>query len=153
MKNREIKNLITDNHFFYILLGAIVAIITARLYVLLGGSLNVVIGGFEFHHIILGIFLVLVGGLVYFAIENSGLNKTKKFFIFLFGAGTGLIIDEMSFLFSAANFYELTQYYSAENAGIELFILTTVLILFIISIIIRFKFDQNIQKRYDHRRR
>jgi len=112
-----------------------------------------VIGGFVFHHIFLGILLVIISGLVYFSIDDLNSILTKRFLIFVFGAGTGLIIDEMSFLFSVSNFYDLFQYYSSFNSLIEASALIIIFILFIISIMIRFKFEQNIQKRYDYRRK
>ncbi len=133
-KTKKIK--IFDNAGFYLLLGIILAILVARGYVYFGGDLGLGYDGITFHHIFLGIILVLLSGITFFSF-NSFLSKRKQamnLLAFIFGFGTGLITDETNFLVSAGEYYNLSNYYQPLNVYVDVIFIILTFSLFIYSI-------------------
>lgn len=83
------------NRYSYALLGSILSISSARLYVGFGGSLNFSILGHELHYFYYGISL-----LVLFAILRLKRIDVPGLISFLIGGGLGFISDEANLLLS-----------------------------------------------------
>jgi hypothetical protein len=119
--SRKTKKSLLNNTGLYLLLGIILAILVARAYVYMGGDLSISYYGIIFHHIFLGIILVLVSGFAFFSL-NSMLSKNRlamNLSAFLFGFGAGLITDEANFLVSVGEYYNLSNYYQPLNLYIN----------------------------------
>jgi hypothetical protein len=92
---------------FLLLLSFLIAFFLTRLYTRLGryrgwGSGNV--GGIHLHHIVPGIVLVLVSGLLLAA--TSGSKSTSRDLIaIVFGVGAALILDEFALVFHLEDVY------------------------------------------------
>ncbi len=132
-KNKKDK--LFRNTGFYVLLGAVSAILLARLYVYLGGNLSLGYDGITFHHIFLGIIIVLVSGMVFFSF-NDYIHKNRKFMNilgFIFGFGAGLITDEANFLISIGHYYNLSNYYKPINLYVDLAFIILIGLLFVYS--------------------
>lgn len=115
------KGRLLRNSAFYLLLGIVLAILIARSYVYFGGNLSLGYGGVTFHHIFLGIILVLASGILFFSL-NSSLNRNRAFMnilAFVFGFGAGLITDESNFLVSVGEYYNLANYYQPLNLYVD----------------------------------
>ncbi|MCL4406849.1 MAG: hypothetical protein M1573_02420 [Candidatus Parvarchaeota archaeon] len=136
-----LRDRVLHNPFLYILAGILVGIGVARLYVFLGGNLNVQYDGIVFHHFFLGMLLVIVvGALVFLFYEKfSRSRRFRDFMALLFGFGVGLIVDEANFLVSTARLYSLSQYYSADNIYAEFGTLAVFAVIFFISLLVERK--------------
>lgn len=119
----------------YLLLGIASAIIIARLYVYLGGNLGLGYDGIKFHHIFLGIILVIVSGIVFFALDEQLRKNNTAMCItaFAFGFGVGLISDEANFLISIGQYYNLSNYYQPINLYVDSVFIVFAFLLFIFS--------------------
>ncbi|MCW1293842.1 MAG: hypothetical protein QXJ12_00280 [Candidatus Parvarchaeota archaeon] len=135
--SRKIK--LASDPFFYLFVFFVIAILAARSYVYFGGDLNLSISGVVIHHYMFGIILMMISGVCIFFLDSRFIssNKLRIFFASIFGAGLGLVTDEISFIFSAASFYSLVQYYSAAGLMAEAVILVIITILFILTTIRR----------------
>ncbi|MBE5729276.1 hypothetical protein IG206_00560 [Candidatus Parvarchaeota archaeon] len=123
---------LASDPFFYLFVSFIIAILAARSYVYFGGDLNISFDGIVIHHYMYGIVLMMVSGVSIFFLDSRFVrsNRLRIFFAILFGVGLGLVADEISFIFSAASFYSLTQYYSGFGLIAEAVILVLVAALF-----------------------
>ena len=120
----------------YLLLGIVSSIVIARLYVYLGGNLDLGYDGIRFHHIFLGIILVIVSGIVFFALDEQlrRSNTAMCLTAFVFGFGVGLISDEANFLISVGQYYNLSNYYEPVNLYTDAVFILFAFLLFIFSI-------------------
>jgi hypothetical protein len=121
---------------FYLLLGIASAIIIARLYVYLGGNLGLGYDGIRFHHIFLGIILVIISGIVFFALDERLRRDNKAMCVtaLVFGFGVGLISDEANFLISVGQYYNLSNYYQPINLYVDSVFIIFAILLFIFSV-------------------
>jgi membrane protease YdiL (CAAX protease family) len=132
-KNHNKK--IYEQPSLYLLVGIASAIIIARLYVYLGGDLGLGYDGIRFHHIFLGIILVIVAGLISFSLSEK-LRKNVNIMCataFAFGFGVGLISDEANFLISVGQYYNLSNYYQPINLYVDTIFIVFAFLLFIFS--------------------
>ena len=130
---KNVSRRILGQPSFYLLFGIALAILIARIYVYLGGNLGLGYDGIKFHHIFLGIILVIVSGLVFFALDEKLRrdNRAMSLTAFVFGFGVGLISDEANFLVSIGQYYNLSNYYQPLNLYVD-----TAFILFAFSLLI-----------------
>ena len=120
----------------YLLIGVASAILLARLYVYFGGNLSLGYGGIKFHHIFLGIIMVIASGLVFFALDEKLRKDDKAMSItaFVFGFGVGLVSDEANFLVSIGQYYNLSNYYQPLNLYVDAAFMLFASFLFVFSI-------------------
>ena len=108
----------------FILAGSIVAIVSGRLYVGLGGNLNYSFLGYQLHHFWYGISLLIFAGIM----------KVKKvpesLIFFVVGLGLGYISDEFDLLLSIGRPYTLELYNAPLNLTADTILL---LVLFRLS--------------------
>ncbi|MCL4397383.1 hypothetical protein M1494_03505 [Candidatus Parvarchaeota archaeon] len=130
---------IIEQPSLYLLLGIASAIVIARLYVYLGGNLGLGYGGIKFHHIFLGIILVIVTGIVFFTLDEQLRRNNKAMCVtaFAFGFGVGLISDEVNFLISIGQYYNLSNYYQPINLYTDVAFIAFAFLLFIFSVFTR----------------
>ena len=108
----------------FILAGSISAIISARLYVGLGGGLDFTIFNHVLHHFWYGISLLILAGIM----------KVKKvpesLIFFVVGMALGFIFDEFDLILSIGESYSLELYDNPVNVAMDLIL---VLFLFRLS--------------------
>ena len=108
----------------FILAGSIVAIVSGRLYVGLGGNLNYSFLGYQLHHFWYGISLLIFAGIM----------KVKKvpesLIFFIVGLGLGYISDEFDLLLSIGRPYTLELYNAPLNLAMDTIL---ILVLFRLS--------------------
>ncbi|MCL5009614.1 MAG: hypothetical protein M1433_01365 [Candidatus Parvarchaeota archaeon] len=146
--NKTIEKLV-HNPILYVILGAITAILIARVYVLLGGSVTFTYDGIYLHHLFYGVILVAIVGILAFLFNDklSEHNRLKKTLAFLFGLGLGLIIDESNLLILTGQEYSLTQYYSYYNIIIEFSVIILLIVALVVSVMTRALLDRYRKKR------
>lgn len=130
---------IASDPFFYLFVFFVAAILAARSYVYFGGDLNLSIDGVMIHHYMFGIILMMVSGvcIVFLDSRFTSSNRLRILFASMFGAGLGLVADEISFIFSVASFYSLVQYYSALGLTVEAVIIIIIIALFALTMVRR----------------
>lgn len=118
---KNVMRRIANQSAFYPFLGLLAAILIARTYVYLGGNLGLGYDGIVFHHIFLGIIIVVVSGFVFFAFNRklAANKRAMDAMAFTFGFGTGLITDETNFLVSIGQYYSLVNYYNPLNFYVD----------------------------------
>lgn len=77
------------------LLSFVVSFVTARIFTSLSPQTVFVISGFHIHHFWYGLAMLAVGGWLGISVENERINRIAAI---LFGAGGGLIGDEVGLL-------------------------------------------------------
>ena len=108
----------------FILAGSIVAIVSGRLYVGLGGNLNYSFLGYQLHHFWYGISLLIFAGIL-------KLRKVPEPLIFfIVGLGLGFISDEFDLLLSIGRPYTLELYNAPLNLAMDTIL---ILVLFRLS--------------------
>ena len=113
------------NRYGFALAGSISAIISARLYVALGGSLNYSFLGYQLHHFYYGISLLILAGIL--RIRNK---VPASVILFLTGMALGFITDESDLLLSIGRPYTLQLYNAPLNLAMDVIL---VLVLFRLS--------------------
>jgi hypothetical protein len=113
------------NRYGFALAGSISAIISARLYVALGGSLNYSFLGYQLHHFWYGVSLLILAGIL--RIRNK---VPASVILFLTGLGLGYISDEFDLLLSIGRPYTLQLYNAPLNLAMDVIL---VLVLFRLS--------------------
>ena len=112
------------NRYSYSLLGSLIAIISARAYVSLGGRLNFTIFNHTLHHLYYGLVLLILAAIL----------KVRKFpeplIFFTTGLGLGFITDESDLLLSIGRSYTLQLYNAPLNLAMDVIL---VLVLFRLS--------------------
>ena len=112
------------NRYSYSLLGSLVAIVSARVYVALGGGLDFTIFNHTLHHFYYGVALLILAGIM----------KVKKvpesLIFFVVGLGLGFIFDEFDLLLSIGRPYSLELYNAPLNLAMDVIL---VLVLFRLS--------------------
>jgi hypothetical protein len=138
---KEIKEYVLEASLLYIITGALTAITLARIYVFLGGSVELVVNGITFHHFFIGAFLMAIVGVLSFVIaEYKSTNVvSKKLLPFFFGLGFGLVIDEANLLLIGGQAYTLANYYDAYNIAFEFIVILLLLGGLIIETIWKYK--------------
>lgn len=133
-----LKRRLVSSPFLYILAGILAGIAVARLYVFLGGDLNVRYGGILIHHFFIGILLVMAVSAIMFLFYDKAARsvKLRSFLSFFFGFGVGLIVDEANLLVSTAQLYSLSQYYSVYNVYAEFGVIAVFAVLFFFSLLL-----------------
>jgi hypothetical protein len=101
------------NRYRFALLGSLSAIISARLYVGFGGSLNFSFLGHELHHFYYGISLLIFAGIL----KRKGVSELLIFFIV--GLGLGYIFDEFDLLLSFGKPYTMRLYDNPINISMD----------------------------------
>jgi hypothetical protein len=105
---------------FFLFLSFLIAFALARLYTRLGRSRgwgSGTVGGIHLHHIVPGIALMCVGGLLSFApIASSPIASALAAIIF--GAGAALVLDEWALVFHLEDVYWLKQGRASVSAAI-----------------------------------
>ena len=109
----------------FILAGSILAILSGRLYVGLGGNLNYSFLGFELHHLYYGVSLLVLAGIL--RIRNK---VPASVLLFIIGLGLGFITDEFDLLLSIGRPYTLQLYNAPLNLAMDVIL---VLVLFRLS--------------------
>jgi hypothetical protein len=133
---KNISKRIYEQPSLYLFVGIVSAILIARLYVYFGGNLGLGYDGIKFHHIFLGIILVIVTGLVFFSLNEKLRKDIRAMCVtaFAFGFGVGLISDEANFLVSVGQYYNLSNYYQPLNLYIDAIFIAFAFLLFILSV-------------------
>jgi hypothetical protein len=136
---KNISKRIDEQPSLYLFLGIASAIVLARLYVYLGGDLGLGYDGIKFHHIFLGIILVIASGLVFFSLNEQlrKYNRAMCVIALVFGFGVGLISDEANFLVSIGQYYSLSNYYQPINLYVDTVFIIFAFLLLIFSIFTR----------------
>lgn len=122
------------NPVLYVLVGTLLAITVARIYVLLGGAVTLAYNGVYLHHLFYGVIIVVVVGILSFLFNERAFRNEalKKVLALAFGFGVGLIIDESNLLILTGQEYSLSYYYSPYNVAIEF----TVVLLLVIGLVV-----------------
>ena len=113
------------NRYGFALAGSISAIISARLYVALGGSLNYSFLGYQLHHFYYGISLLVIAAIL--KVRNKA---PESVILFLTGMGLGFICDESDLLLSIGRPYTMQLYYAPLNLAMDTIL---ILVLFRLS--------------------
>ena len=113
------------NRYGFALAGSISAIISARAYVALGGSLNYSFLGYQLHHFWYGISLLILAGILKIKSEVP-----EPLILFIIGLGLGYISDEFDLLLSIGRSYTLQLYNAPLNLAMDVIL---VLVLFRLS--------------------
>ena len=101
----------------FILAGSIVAIVSGRLYVGLGGNLNYSFLGYQLHHFYYGVALLILAGIL-------KLRKVPESLIFfVLGLGLGYVCDEFDLLLSFGRSYTLELYNAPLNLASDVILL------------------------------
>ena len=112
------------NKYAFSLLGSLVAIVSARVYVALGGGLDFTIFSHVLHHFYYGVALLILAGIM----------KVKKvpesLIFFVVGMALGFIFDEFDLILSIGESYSLELYDNPVNVAMDLIL---VLFLFRLS--------------------
>ena len=112
------------NRYSYSLLGSLIAIVSARAYVSLGGTLNFTIFNHTLHHLYYGLVLLILAGIL----------RTRKFpeplIFFTIGLGLGCLCDEFDLLLSIGRPYTMQLYYAPLNLAMDTIL---ILVLFRLS--------------------
>ena len=109
----------------FILAGSISAIISARLYVGLGGGLDFSIFNHVLHHFYYGVALLILAGIL--KVRNK---VPESVILFLTGMALGYIADESDLLLSIGRPYTMQLYYAPLNLAMDTIL---VLVLFRLS--------------------
>ena len=109
----------------FILAGSILAILSGRLYVGLGGNLNYSFLGFQLHHFYYGLVLLILGGVL--KIKSK---VPESVILFLTGLGLEYISDEFDLLLSIGRPYTLQLYNAPLNLAADTIL---ILVLFRLS--------------------
>ena len=109
----------------FILAGSILAILSGRLYVGLGGNLNYSFLGFQLHHFYYGISLLILAGIL--KVRNKA---PEPLILFIIGLGLGYISDEFDLLLSIGRPYTLELYNAPLNLAMDTIL---ILVLFRLS--------------------
>ena len=107
------------NRYGFALAGSISAIISARAYVSLGGSLNFSFLGHQLHHLYYGIGILILLPIL----RKRGLSY--QWIYFLFGFALGLVSDEADLLLSIGSAYTLRLYDNPINFATDLILILT----------------------------
>ena len=106
------------NKYGFALIGSIASIVSARLYVGLGGPLNFSILGHSLHHFYYGVGLLILAGILKLRkIDLPGLIP------FLTGAGLGFITDETTLIIFIGHAYTMQLYDSPINISMDVLLL------------------------------
>ena len=109
----------------FILAGSILAILSGRLYVGLGGNLNYSFLGYQLHHFYYGISLLILAGIL--KVRNK---VPEPLILFIIGLGLGYISDEFDLLLSIGRSYTFQLYNAPLNLAADVIL---VLVLFRLS--------------------
>ena len=107
------------NKYGFALAGSLTAIISARLYVGLGGSLDFTIFNHVLHHFYYGISLLILAGIM----------KVKKvpesLIFFVLGLGLGYVCDESDLLLSIGRPFTIQLYLAPLNLAMDIILILT----------------------------
>ena len=112
------------NRYSYSLLGSLIAIVSARVYVALGGGLDFTIFNHTLHHFYYGVALLILAAIL----------KVRKFpeslIFFILGMALGYVADEFDLLLSIGKPYSMQLYYAPLNLAMDTIL---ILVLFRLS--------------------
>ena len=112
------------NRYSYSLLGSLIAIVSARVYVALGGGLDFTIFNHTLHHFYYGVALLILAAIL----------KVRKFpeslISFILGMALGYVADEFDLLLSIGKPYSMQLYYAPLNLAMDTIL---ILVLFRLS--------------------
>ena len=112
------------NRYSYSLLGSLVAIVSARVYVALGGGLDFTIFNHTLHHFYYGVALLILAAIL-------KVRKVPESLIFFtIGLGLGYLCDEFDLLLSIGKPYSMRLYYAPLNLAMDTIL---ILVLFRLS--------------------
>ena len=107
------------NKYGFALIGSLTAIISARMYVALGGSLNYSFLGYQLHHFYYGLSLLVVAGIL------KRIKASESLISFIIGMALGFIADESDLLLSIGRSYTLQLYNNPLNFATDIILLLT----------------------------
>ena len=107
------------NKYGFALIGSLTAIISARFYVALGGSLNYSFLGYQLHHFYYGLSLLIVAGIL------KRIKASESLISFIIGMALGYIADESDLLLSIGRPYTLQLYNNPLNFAMDIILLLT----------------------------
>ena len=107
------------NKYSFTLAGSLLAILSARIYVLAGGNLNYSFLGYELHHFYYGICLLVIAGIL------KRLKSPEWLISFIIGMALGYIADESDLLLSIGRSYTLQLYNNPLNFATDIILLLT----------------------------
>jgi hypothetical protein len=102
------------NKYGFALLGSLTAILSARMYVALGGSLNYSFLGHELHHFYYGIALLILAAFL------KRMKSPESLLFFITGMALGFIADESDLLLSIGRPYTLQLYNEPLNLAMDI---------------------------------
>ena len=91
----------------YILTSFTISFLLARIITSINPDLTLVSGGYHIHHFWYGLAMLSLGGWI--GINYSG-QRLDRFSAIIFGAGGGLVGDEIGLLLTLGNYYESITY-------------------------------------------
>ena len=109
----------------YSFVGSLTAILSARMYVALGGPLNYSILGYQLHHFYYGVSLFVVVGIF------KRIKVSESLIYFVVGVALGFISDEIDLLLSFGRPYTLQLYNVPLNLAADI---ALVLVLYRLSL-------------------
>ena len=112
----------------FILLGAVVAILMARIFVSATGITQVYFYGYKLHHFYYGVVIIIAAWFALVVSDVMEISVPDKFLSFAIGAGLGLIADEITLLVHIGNF-TLADYYNPINYLSDFLLVVILLIL------------------------
>ena len=113
------------NRYGFALIGSLGAIISARLYVGLGGGLDFSIFNHVLHHFYYGVALLILGGIL--KIKS---RVPESVLLFIVGMALGYIADESDLFLSIGRPYTMQLYYAPLNLAMDTIL---ILVLFRLS--------------------
>ena len=107
------------NKYGFALAGSLTAIISGRLYVGLGGSLDFTIFNHVLHHFYYGLSLLIVAGIL------KRIKASESLISFIIGMALGFISDESDLLLSIGKSYTLQLYNAPFNLAMDIILILT----------------------------
>jgi hypothetical protein len=107
------------NKYGFALAGSLTAIISGRLYVGLGGSLDFTIFNHVLHHFYYGLSLLIVAGIL------KRIKASESLISFIIGMALGFIADESDLLLSIGRPYTLYLYNQPLNLAMDIILILT----------------------------
>ena len=101
------------NKYSYALVGSLGAILSARLYVGFGGSLNFSIFNHTIHHLYYGICLLIIAAFL------KKMKVPESLLFFVIGLGLGFVMDEFNLLVNIGQRYTLAMYDNPVNLAMD----------------------------------
>lgn len=109
------------NKYSFTLAGSLLAILSARIYVLAWGNLSYSFMGYQLHHFYYGLGLLIVAGIL------KRMKAPESLLFFVIGLGLGYIFDEFDLLLSVGHTYTMQLYNAPLNLAMDVILVLVLL--------------------------